>query len=333
MRAFVYEFVTASGIGRAPDDRDRSLYTEGRAMRDALACDLAAAGHAVAVSPEPEQLADDEPEFRDRAARCEVAFVIAPESGGRLFERSRAAAELGARVIGPTLDAIRLCGSKSALARHWHEAGVRAPRTGPFGANWSSFPAVLKPDHGAGSQHTYLVNSRDDVSAAYSDFHPAGRREDEMVFTEFVPGRAASVAFLCGPRECVPLVPAFQNLTADGRFSYCGGELPIPPDLAARAVALGRAAVACVPGLCGYAGVDLVLGDAPDGTRDFAIEINPRLTTSYTGLRALADFNLADAVLRVALGEAVPEPRWKPGRVTFGANGTVDFVEGFEGRS
>ena len=37
MRAFVYEFVTASGIGRAPDDRDRSLYTEGRAMRDALA--------------------------------------------------------------------------------------------------------------------------------------------------------------------------------------------------------------------------------------------------------------------------------------------------------
>jgi predicted ATP-grasp superfamily ATP-dependent carboligase len=333
MRAFVYEFVTASGIGRAPDSADHSLYTEGRAMRDALAADLTAAGHAVTISPEPEELADDEPAFRALAAACEVAFVIAPETGDWLRERSRLAAELGARVIGPSSDAIRLCGSKSALAHHWHEAGVRAPRTGPFGAAWDAFPAVLKPDHGAGSQHTYLLNSRDDVSAAYSDFHPAGTRENEMVFTEFVPGRAASVAFLCGPRGTVPLVPAFQHLSADGRFGYEGGELPIPPDLAARAAALGRAATDCVPGLCGYVGVDLVLGDAPDGSGDFAIEINPRLTTSYTGLRALADFNLADALLRVALGEAIPEPRWKPGRVAFGANGSINLADGFVGRS
>lgn len=326
MRAFVYEFVTATGCGRDPNDIEHSLYLEGRAMRDALASDLAAAGHAVALMPEPEELTDDAPEFCDRAGACEVAFVIAPETGGWLFERSRIAAALGARVIGPTLDAIRLCGSKSALADRWHTAGVRAPRTGPFGARWDTFPAVLKPDHGAGSQHTYLVNSRDDVRAAYFEFHPAGKHEDEMIFTEFVPGLAASVAFLCGPGACVPLVPAFQHLSADGRFSYKGGELPIPPDLAARAVVLGRAAVACVPGLCGYVGVDLVLGDAPDGSRDCAIEINPRLTTSYTGLRALADFNLADALLRVALGEAIPELRWKPGRVNFGANGFVAFA-------
>jgi predicted ATP-grasp superfamily ATP-dependent carboligase len=121
----------------------------------------------------------------------------------------------------------------------------------------------------------------------------------------------------------VPLAPAFQHLGTDGRFGYRGGELPIPPDLAARATALARAATACVPGLCGYAGVDLVLGAADDGSDDCAIEINPRLTTSYVGLRALADFNIAGAMLKVALGEPVPEPRWRSGRVAFGANGTA----------
>jgi hypothetical protein len=49
--------------------------------------------------------------------------------------------------------------------------------------------------------------------------------------------------------------------------------------------------------------VDLVLGDAADGSRDFAIEINPRLTTSYLGLRALARGSLAAALLRAVRGD------------------------------
>lgn len=323
MRAFVYEFVTASGTGRAPDDSEHSLYLEGRAMRDALAADLSAAGHSVTVSPEPVERIDDERSFRELAAACEVAFVIAPETGGWLYERARLAAALGARVIGPALETIRLTASKSALAAHWRAAGVPAPLTGPFGSLWDTFPAVLKPDNGAGSQHTYLVNSRDDARAAHAAFATAGQHEDEMVVTEFVPGTAASVALLCGPRGCVPLAPALQNLSADGRFGYRGGEVPLAPDRAARAVALARAATACVSGLCGYVGVDLVLGAANDGSRDCAIEINPRLTTSYIGLRKLADFNVADALLKVALGDPIPEPRWKPGRVTFGSTGAA----------
>src|SRR6185295_10816789 len=101
---------------------------------------------------------------------------------------------------------------------------------------------------------------------------------------ECVAGTAASIAFLCGPAGNMPLVPVLQLLSDDGRYKYLGGELPIAPHLAQRAVTLGRRAVDCVPGLLGYIGVDLVLGDAGDGSRDFAIEINPRLTTSYVGL-------------------------------------------------
>ena len=143
-----------------------------------------------------------------------------------------------------------------------------------------------------------------------------------MILQEFVPGRAASVAFLCGPAGNVPLAPVYQTLSDDGRFKYLGGELPIPEELAARAVKIAQRAVDCVPGLLGYVGVDLVLGHAADGDR--AIEINPRLTTSYVGLRALADFNIAEAVLRAAGGVPITEFEWKPGRVRFFPDGGME---------
>src|SRR5205085_5922811 len=112
----------------------------------------------------------------------------------------------------------------------------------------------------------------------------------------------------------------------DGRFHYQGGQLPIRIDLEDRAIRLGRQSVDCVPGLAGYIGVDLILGDAPDGSQDYAIEINPRLTTSYVGLRALADFNLAQAMIRVAAGEPAGELRWRPGPVRFLSDGAIHPV-------
>jgi tyramine---L-glutamate ligase len=147
-----------------------------------------------------------------------------------------------------------------------------------------------------------------------------------MILQEFVPGRAASVAFLCGPAGNVPLAPVYQLLSEDGRFKYLGGELPIPGEMADRAVKLAQRAVDCVPGLLGYVGVDLVLGDAADGSRDYAIEINPRLTTSYVGLRALADFNIAVAMLRAANGPRLEPPRWRRGQIRFGPEGAVEQV-------
>jgi predicted ATP-grasp superfamily ATP-dependent carboligase len=92
--------------------------------------------------------------------------------------------------------------------------------------------------------------------------------------------------------------------------------------LAERAMRLGQRTVAALTGLRGYVGVDLVLGDAADGSRDWVIEVNPRLTTSYVGLRALARTNLADALLRVATGQEVEPPAWRAGTVQFRADGS-----------
>ena len=62
--------------------------------------------------------------------------------------------------------------------------------------------------------------------------------------------------------------------------------MPLEPLLAERASQLAAQAVATLPDPFGYIGVDLVLGHDPEGRDDVVIEINPRLTTSYVGLRA-----------------------------------------------
>ena len=100
-----------------------------------------------------------------------------------------------------------------------------------------------------------------------------------------------------------------------------GGQTPLPPPLAERAVRIARRGIAAVDGLAGYVGVDVVLGEASE----VVIEINPRLTTSYVGLRALATDNLMDVLLRLVRGESAAKPRWRRGGVRWTADGRVEL--------
>ena len=323
MRVFVYEYLTALGVGRDPADPLHPLHREGRAMSDAAASDFGRITGVVVVTLGDAGPGGEREAFRDAVRRCEWALVIAPEFDGILAERCGWVERDGGRLLGPAAGAVAFAGDKLLTAERWRRCGVSTPATTDRElTGCEAFPVVWKPRDGAGSAATFLLQDALDLARAKA-LRAADGHAGPMILQEFVPGRAASVAFLCGPAGCFPLLPCLQLLSDDGRFKYLGGELPVPPHLAERAVRLGRRAVGCVPGLCGYVGVDLVLGGAADGSEDYAIEINPRLTTSYVGLRALAEFNIAEAMLRVAAGDPAGELRWKPGPVRFLPDGTV----------
>jgi predicted ATP-grasp superfamily ATP-dependent carboligase len=323
MRVFVYEYMTATGTGRDPGLPEHGMYLEGRAMRDAVVEDFERIGTQEVFTFPNKASPVDSKWFEEVCRFSDWTLIIAPESDGALLSCLASVEWASGHLLGPSRDAIQLTSDKLALANHWRTHEVPTPATTDREPTaCEAFPVMWKPQDGAGSTNTFLLNSALDATRAKAQLatqeHPSA-----MILQEFVPGRAASVAFLCGPRGNVPLLPTFQLLSDDGRFKYQGGELPIPPALASRAVKLASRAVEGVSGLLGYVGVDLVLGDAEDGSRDYAIEINPRLTTSYIGLRAVADFNLAEAMLKVARGEETGELRWKPGRVRFGPEGAV----------
>lgn len=273
---------------------------------------------------------EEESTFRELAAQADFTLIIAPEFDDLLLTRCRWVVESGGRLLGPSLAAVELTADKLALSRHLRSRGVRTPESRPFvrgeEVSQAILPAVWKPRYGAGSLATFLVHDQQELRACVDQARAEGW-QGKMLVQPFMPGRAASSAFLTGPHGRVPLLPASQQLSEDGRFHYRGGTVPLLPHLGKRVVEIATRALETLADLRGYVGVDVVLGQAEDGSEDAVIEINPRPTTSYVGLRALAETNLAGAWLQAASGAEIPDLVWRPGVVHFDASGAVTRQE------
>jgi predicted ATP-grasp superfamily ATP-dependent carboligase len=318
MKVFVCEYCCCQPA--QAEEKTQALRAEGLAMLCAIMTDLGRIPGVDAVSllandlpgasfpcrrinPEAEQRA-----FRRLASAADWTLVIAPESDGLLEERCRWVQEAGGRLLGTEHEAIRMTADKYELAHYLIQCKVPTLTTRLLEEGVERFPAVLKPRDGAGSLSTYLVRDQQKVDQI--------RREEphvEFISQPYWSGTAASVSILIGPGLWIPMMPAGQRVPVqEGRLSYRGGWAPLGESLRARARRLARNAVRSVPGLRGHVGVDLILGADPTGAADVVVEINPRLTTSYIGLRRLARSNLAAALLGVMTGRR-PRLRWRPG--------------------
>jgi predicted ATP-grasp superfamily ATP-dependent carboligase len=338
MQIFIYEYTCAAGV--ASHSLSAALQSEGWAMFRALLEDFGRLPGIETFTLLVEHCPydyrygvcrrvrseEEETRFRELAAAADFTLLIAPEFDGILQQRCRWVIESGGRLLGPGPAAVGLTGDKFALSTYLRARGVPTPESRLFVLGEelpiALFPAVWKPRYGAGSQATFLVRSPQELPSCLEQAGLEGWRGDALL-QPFVPGSPASVAFLTGPRCRIPLVPTAQRLSNDGRFHYLGGSLPLAGALAERAVALAKPAIDTIPDLQGYVGVDLVLGYAQDGSGDAVIEINPRPTTSYVGLRALAACNLAIALLHVALGKEMPILEWRSGMIQFDADGMI----------
>lgn len=335
MHIFLYEWATGGGLIDEPGPAPPTLVREGAAMIGALAADLVRISNCqVSALRDPRvlQLAlsgcdltdvisrtSHREEFERLAAVADATILIAPEFDGILLKAARRVMASGGTLFSPSPEFIRIAADKQRTCETLAAAGVPVPEgralepDKPLPSDFH-YPAVAKPIDGAGSQDTYVVNGPHEAPAY------AWRRRLER----YVPGMAASVALLSGPGGYVALVPCRQRISEDGRLRFLGGELPLPAGLADRARALAGRAVAAMPAAVGYIGIDMVLGGEPDGSLDAVIEINPRLTTSYVGLRTAASRNLAEAMCLVAQGQVQPI-EFSNRAIEFDTNGNVSF--------
>ncbi len=339
-RILIYEFLAAGGLldgaDAAPSD---SLRREGAAMLRAIGADFAALDGVTATvlldsqwpGPPPagcrvvpvRELGNDCRALAAESARHDWTVVIAPEFAGLLEARCELIEGAGGRLLGPSSQLVALAADKQRTAESLAAAdvpvaeGIATEPNCPLPADVAfGYPAVFKPRDGAGSQDIWLIPHRAVAERVRGELGRPGRLE------RFYPGLPASVAILCGPAGRWPLLPCSQRLSGDGRFHYLGGSCPLESRLAERAAALALRAIDALPDPLGYLGVDLILGADERGHDDVVIEINPRLTTSYVGLRTVVRENLAGAMLAGATGLS-PTVSWNGRRVEFDANGTV----------
>lgn len=319
MRILVCEFVTGGGM---PPDAPipASLAREGDLMLQALLADLlevpgadltvtrdarlpppTAPVRSITVTDPRESWTLWETLIRE----AEGVWPIAPETGGALERFSRIVESSGRRLLNSGADAVAVASGKATTAAVLSAAGlpvVPVWRIDALGADGppGDGPWVVKPDDGAGCVDTRLLRDRSEWTGWLREADRSG-----FVAQPFQPGTPASLSMLCRDGRAWLLTANRQNVSlSGGAFSYAGGIVGgMAPSPALTDLAHGVAAA--LPGLFGYVGVDVIAG--PDGPA--IIEVNPRLTTSYVGLRRATGLNVAAAVLDLARDPpVVPAP-------------------------
>ena len=309
MRVFVYEHLSGGAA-----DAGSELLAAGRAMRDAVTCDLLRAGDcdvsvaagphapevpapARAVSPPAGGAAADFVAQQARSHDC--VWAIAPETGGVLAQLQRVVdAE---RWLGCDAEAIALSSSKRATLAHAALHGLTTPLA--FASSPATRRWIVKPDDGAGAIATRVHNTH---AAARDDLEMRRSRGEAAGLEAWVAGEPLSLSLLCSAERIELLSVNRQQLAVDafGVLSFTGVQIDVLPHADARFGALrawAQALARVVPGLRGHVGIDLVW-HAQRGP--VLIEINPRVTMAYVGLSAALDRNLAAALLAGHRAEA-----------------------------
>jgi predicted ATP-grasp superfamily ATP-dependent carboligase len=268
-----------------------------------------------------------EPEQRDQVfaamlERSDAVLIIAPETDGILARLSRIVDDRGLPLLGSFAGAVKIAGDKGTCYKLFSEAGLPTPLTVKTSIaqvrqavlNFG-FPLVAKPLDGVGSEGVCLIDCLADLDHAV-DILRSHTGHAEILLQKFVPGIHASVSMLISGDSVLPLSLNGQQIEIGCPFTYKGGLIPLEHPLQARAFENAAKAVHLIPGLQGYVGVDMIL----DEQEAWVIEVNPRITTSYIGLRQVLGMNLAGMIYRASIDGVLPESVQLTGQVYFAKN-------------
>ncbi len=269
--------------------------------------------------------AGEEQHYFDLACQqADVVWIIAPEFDEILSSRTLRAIDWGAKVVGPDLATIQLTADKWRLFEFLNELSLPTIPTSLLESDLSpppyELPCIIKHRFGAGGLGMQYLKQLEEWLVALSDTQ---EKNGDFVVQPFVFGTLLStvVLFSSERREIFPI--GKQHISWKSGYEYQGGMLPA--ELNAKVTRsiqkLLERVCDALPGLTGYIGVDLLLPDSHP-RQPLIVEINPRLTTSYTGYRYFTHDNLAERI--VDSETKFPPLSWDSwGRVQFLADGSV----------
>ena len=332
MRILLHEHYSSLPPRAAP----ASLRRAGRAMCDAVRRELDLLPRVTILSAPPSSRAEGN--FRRSLGGADAALVIAPEGHGHLARLARAVERSRVTPLGCGPRAARLAGDKMETARLLERAGIATPATRRVGSGAAGLrglarvplPLVLKPRDGCGAAGVEVVRRAGDLAAALRRARRAAAGSDVIV-QPYLAGAPISVSLLVrrdprrrrGGSTALVLAVGRQRIAGRRSLSYLGGDMPLRGAAATAAARLALRATAALArsaaDLRGPVGVDLVLAAAGP----VVIEINPRLTTSWIGLRRIARVSLAGLLLDAARGRPLPRRIALAGRCRFSAGGRV----------
>jgi len=257
--------------------------------------------------------------WRKLANEVDYVLVIAPEIDNQLVEITNALRRSRACLLNADSLFLETASDKWLTAQALHRANLPHPKTERVGDFINQAKAIdelggnawtIKPRDGAGCHELLRFASLDDVRMFIKESTPMIHHWNRYLIQPWIDGISGSVAVLCGPNQLCVLPAMSQNISLEKKkprseVLYLGGTGPLQGISPTIINDFAKRVIQSLPSRpLGWLGIDFVVTDSESADKSiFAIEVNPRLTTSYLGLREVISENLAGLLFQASVGQ------------------------------
>jgi len=330
---FIFEFVSGGGFSQV--EIPSSLFCEGFAMLRSIIEDFKNLGFHITtlldsrieflshymkvdVVKSVELEEDFLKKYTDCVRSSNYCFVIAPEFSNILYNLTKIVKTNKKKLLSIDLNGVKLGASKLETYKFFNANGINTPESyripvkgNNLDINWIlqkcdqlNSSIVIKPDDGAGSESVFYFEKKDDVLQFFERFNKTFDINRKYILQEYIEGDPMSVSIINDQtlektNENILKILSInaQNLQITDppmESSYLGGSTPVEQFEQLRSQIEDILRCVDLSAFKGYFGIDFV--KKTDDSLSF-IEINPRLTTSYVGIRNVLEFNPMDLLL------------------------------------
>ncbi len=312
MRLFICEFITGGGLRN--QELPANLAKEGNMMLEALLVDLLALGITDIFTTRDNRLnalslpvatvvieSDAYSVWQSCMDDADAVLIIAPESDDILYRLTLMAEQSACFNLGCTSDAVKTASSKIQTATLLNENNIDSIATDFLNNKVTSHDKnawVIKPDDGVGADGCYFCEDNESLNKLITSINIKN-----FIIQKFQSGIPASLSMICyqGTAQllsCNQQLFEFENGRGVLKGIVVNGLLDHWQEFNVLAHNIAQADT----GLKGYIGVDLIITDSGP----VVVEINPRLTTSYVGLRKSLSLNPAELIMSIWQNNAIP---------------------------
>jgi len=331
LNLLIFEYV--SGGGYANQKLSGSILSEGYGMLRSLISDCKAAGHNVTTLLDSRLKAFNPPTEADKivsisypnqadekltelSGAANAVYVIAPESGQVLEKLVENIEASGGTSLNCEAEAIKRVSNKMTAYETIKKRGLKVPETVLVDIHEKTenikrltkelgYPLVVKPLDGVSCGGLSVIKDEGEIAGAVKKVARESMSE-QFIAQELIRGKAASACVISIGDKAVAVTLNRQLVSLaspDKESGYYGGAAPFDHSLEKEALNAAERAVEGIEGLKGYVGVDMILTEE----EPILLEVNPRLTTSYVGLRRIVNFNPAEAIVDATIGRKLPK--------------------------
>lgn len=315
MRLLVFEYITGGGLINQP--LPTLLLQEAYLMRNALLDDLESINHIEVLVLLDERVMQCENTENSRfnyltidqktdliglltaqQSRYDAVWLIAPETDGILARWCHFFTQQSKLLMTSGQLAVEICQDKLATFRHLQQAGIPCIPSQRFNPSMDikSHMSVVKVNDSVGCDEVFLLESEEHWKKVLVRL----AKEKQYIIQPYIAGENLSLSCLFYQGQAYFICCNQQHIHIKAQqFVLSACTVNVHPERWQQYQLLCQQVADSMPQLFGFVGIDII--QMPTG-ETLIIEINPRLTTSFAGIKQALGLNVAACVIDMIQG-------------------------------